>query len=70
MSRGSRTRMRLRGQDRGAGNKGKTSKGAMTKWKLFNKKRTKKTDLRYTCVECKKINIQGKGFRVGRLEFE
>jgi len=70
MSRGSRTRMRLRGLDRGAGNKGKTSKGAMTGWKMFNKKRTKKTDLRYTCVQCKKTNIQGQGFRVGRIEFE
>ena len=69
MSRGSRTRMRLRGQDRGHGNKGKTSKGAMTKWKMYNKKATKKVDLRYTCTECKKINIIGSGFRAGKVEF-
>jgi large subunit ribosomal protein L44e len=70
LSRGSRIRMRLRGADRGAGNHGKTSKGAMTGWKMYNKKRTKKTDLRYTCVECKKVNIQGAGFRTSRVEFE
>jgi large subunit ribosomal protein L44e len=70
MSRGSRTRMRLRGRDRGMGNKGKTSKGAMTGWKMYNKKRTKKTDLRYTCAECKKTQIIGEGFRTAKIEFE
>ena len=69
MSRGSRIRMRLRGQDRGFGNKGKTSKGAMTKWKMYNKKATKKVDLRYTCTVCKKTQIIGSGFRVGKVEF-
>lgn len=70
MSRGSRTRMRLRGLDRGAGNKGKTSKGALSGWKQYNKKRTKKTDLRYLCTVCNKTNTQRQGFRVGRMEFE
>lgn len=70
MSRGSRTRMRDRGEDRGYGNKGKTSRGAVTKWKRFNKKRTKKTDLRYTCTVCRKIHVQNGGFRAGKMLFE
>ncbi|MBW3012557.1 50S ribosomal protein L44e [Candidatus Woesearchaeota archaeon] len=69
MTRGSRRRMKLRGLDRGFGNHGKTSKGAMSGWSMFNKKRTKKTDLRYTCSVCKKTNIIGPGFRAGKVEF-
>jgi large subunit ribosomal protein L44e len=70
MSLGSRTRMRKRGLDRGVGNHGKTSKGAASKWKRWNKKRTKKTDFRYTCATCKKINVQSGGLRVGKIVFE
>ncbi len=70
MSRGSRLRIRLRGGDRGFGNKGKISAGAMTKWKRFNKKRTKKTDLRYLCSQCRKTHIQKSGFRAGKMQFE
>jgi len=70
LTRGSRVRMKLRGQDRGYGNKGKTSKGAMTKWKRFNKKRTKKTDLRYTCLECNKTHVQKQGIRLSKIVFE
>lgn len=70
LSQGSRTRIKLRGSDRGAGNKGRYSRGAMSKWKRFNKKRTKKTDLRYTCTECRKTHVQPKGFRAGKMVFE
>ena len=71
MTRDSRARMRLRGRDRGMGNHGKTSKGAMTKWKRYNKKRTKKTDLRFTCSVCRKTSLPGNhGFRVGKIVFE
>jgi len=70
MSKGSRTRMRQRGADRGVGNHGKTSKGALTKWKRWNKKRTKKTDLRFTCADCKKSHAQNHGFRVAKIVFE
>ena len=71
MSKGSRVRMRLRGADRGHGNHGKTSKGAITRWKRWNKKRTKKTDLRFTCNECRKTSLQGHhGIRVGKIVFE
>jgi large subunit ribosomal protein L44e len=70
MSAGSRSRMQERGLDRGIGNHGKTSKGAIGSWKRWNKKRTKKTDFRYTCNECKKTHTQGSGLRVGKIVFE
>jgi large subunit ribosomal protein L44e len=70
MTRSSRSRMRKRGDDRGAGNKGKTSRGAMTKWKRWNKKRSKKTDLRYLCGECRKTHIQSGGVRAKKVVFE
>ena len=70
LSRGSRARMRLRGLDRGVGNHGKMSRGALSSWKRWNKKRTKKTDLRYTCSVCKKTQTQSQGFRVSKIVFE
>ena len=53
LKRGSKQRARLRGQNRGIGNKGKWSKKAITK----NKRKTKinkKTNIMYTCQVCKK----------------
>ena len=71
MSKGSRMRIRARGRWRGHGNKGKYSKGALTKWKMYNKKRTKKTDFRFTCAVCRKTSLPGKhGYRVGKIAFE
>jgi large subunit ribosomal protein L44e len=70
LKRGSKVRMRKRGRARGQGNIGKISKGAMTKWKRYGKKPTKKTDLRYECKECKKQHTQRKGFRAKRIEFK
>jgi len=61
--------MRKRGEGRGKGNVGKLSKGALTKWKRYGKKSSKKTDLRYECKECKKIHMQKKGIRAKRVEF-
>jgi len=70
MTQGSRTRMRRRGSDRGFGNHGRTSRGAPASWKMSGKKRTKKTDLRYTCSECRKLTAQSSGFRAAKMQFE
>jgi len=67
--RGAKQRMWKRGLARGKGNT-KLSKGALTKWKRYGKKTTKKTDLRYECKECKKIHMQKKGKRAKRVEFK
>lgn len=66
---GSKTRARMRGKARGKGNLGRYSKPAVTKFKMAGKKLSKKTDLRYTCKECKKTHIEGKGKRAKRVEF-
>ena len=68
MSRGSRIRMRLRGQDRGFGNKGRTSKGAVSSFSMSGAKTSKKQDLRFTCSVCKKTSVIKKTFRAKKLE--
>ncbi len=70
LSKGSKYRMKKRGSGRGMGNQGKLSKGALSKWKRYGKKATKKTDLRYVCSECKKGHTQNKGVRARRVEFQ
>lgn len=55
----------------GMGNRGRYSRGSMNSWKRYNKKNTKKTDLRYTCQECSKTNVSSdKGFRIKNLNIE
>ena len=66
LKRGSKDRARLRGSNRGAGNKGKYSKPAVSKFKRKTKTTTKKV-LIYTCQECKKSKNQKKGKRIGKL---
>lgn len=68
MSRGSKGRTRARGERRGNGNHGKYSRGAITGWKRHNKKTSKKTDLRFECVTCKKKHSQRVGIRTKKLE--
>jgi len=66
LTRGSKTRARLRGQGRGIGNKGKWgSKPAMSKFKRKSKT-TKKTNIMYTCKECNKSKYQKKGIRLSK----
>ncbi len=67
MSKGSKSRVKRRGLRRGAGNLGRYSKPP--KPKMTGKKLSKKTDLRYTCKECKKTHSQKKGFRAKKIEF-
>lgn len=71
LKKGSLPRLEKRGQGRcGYGNKGKYSRGPMSSWKMFNKKSSKKTDLRYKCTVCSKASVQKKGFRVKKLELK
>ena len=69
LSRGSKYRARKRGVARGVGNWGRYSKPAVTKFKRTGAKATKKTDFRFTCTVCKKMNIKSKGIRSKRVEF-
>ncbi|PIZ52521.1 50S ribosomal protein L44e [Candidatus Woesearchaeota archaeon CG_4_10_14_0_2_um_filter_33_13] len=69
LSHGSKVRAKLRGLARGIGNLGRYSKPAVTKFKRSGAKNTKKTDLRYTCTECKKASCQSKGIRAKKVEF-
>ena len=66
MSIGSKFKVRLRGERRGAGNLGKYSKP--TKPKMIGKKLTKKTDFRYECGVCKKQHAQSSGIRAKKVE--
>jgi large subunit ribosomal protein L44e len=65
LKRGSKDRAKLRGQNRGIGNKGKYSKPAVSKFKRKSKT-TKKTNIMYTCKECGKSKYQKKGQRAGK----
>jgi len=61
--------MKMRGANRGYGNLGRLSRGAQTGWKMYNKKTSKKTDLRYTCKVCNKSSNQRRGTRAKKVEF-
>ena len=65
LTRGSKSRARLRGLNRGIGNQGRYSKPAVTKFKRKSKT-TKKTNMMYTCNVCKKSKYQKKGIRMGK----
>ncbi len=69
LKKGSKQRARLRGLARGMGNLGRYSKPAVSKFKR-KRKTTKKTNLLYTCKECKKSHQQKKGKRTGKLQIE
>ncbi len=68
LSRGSRHRLKKRGL-LGMGNTGSYSRPPMNKRKMAGKKQSKKVDLRYACVVCKKINITTHGIRAKKVEF-
>jgi large subunit ribosomal protein L44e len=70
MTYGSKIRARLRGSARGHGNLGRYSKPAISKFKMTGKKQSKKLDLRFTCSECKKTQVQKQGFRAKKVEFK
>jgi len=67
----SKIRMKLRGLTTGRGNAGKMSRGALNSWKRFNKKHSKRIDLRFTCPTCKKTNLSSsKGARTKKISIE
>lgn len=66
-------RLKLRGKwlGQGTGNKGARSRGAMNSWKRYNKKHSKRIDLRYTCTVCKKVNTSsGRSQRTKKISIE
>lgn len=64
MSRGNRQKNRHRA---GTGNSGRYSKPPGGK--MYGKKQTKKTDLRFQCKICKKSMTQAYGNRLKKIEF-
>ena len=68
MSRFSTSRLKSRGLRSGVGNLGRFSKPPIKKWKSTGKKISKKSDLRYQCLACKKSSVQKKGVRAKKLE--
>ncbi len=69
LKRGSKERARLRGCNRGMGNKGRYSKPSVSKYKRKSKTTTKKV-LLFTCKECKKKHQKKKGMRLSKLQIE
>lgn len=71
MSKFSQVRLKLKGTTTGRGNRGRISRGALNSWKRYNKKHSKKLDLRFTCIECKKTNVSAsKGIRTKKIQIE
>jgi len=68
LKRGSKQRAKLRGLNRGIGNKGRYSR--MKNQAKQKRKTTKKTEILYTCTVCKKSKDQKKGMRTSKLTFE
>jgi len=66
LKRGSKQRTRLRGRNRGIGNRGRWSRKANTKFKRKTKT-TKKTNIMYTCSVCGKSKYQKQGIRAGKI---
>lgn len=71
LKKGALARLKKRGRGKaGFGNKGKYSRGAIGSWKRYNKKASKKPDLRYKCAVCNKMSVQKKGKRVKKIELK
>ena len=71
LKKGSLVRLEKRGRGgSGYGNKGKVSRGALSSWKRYNKKSSKKPDFRYKCSECNKMSVQKAAKRAKKLELK
>ena len=68
LKRGSLQRAKSRGAFPGKGNKGRSSRPAIKKWKRKTKTTTRKVVI-YTCQTCKK-STQARSRRVGKIMFE
>lgn len=66
MTRGSLQRAKKRGLNRGIGNKGRWGSRPPNPQHKRKTKTTKKTNIMYTCQECKKSKYQKKGIRAGK----
>lgn len=69
LSKGSKKRIKQRGR-LGEGNQGRFSKPPLAKWRMANRKTSKKTDLRYECSVCKKMSVQKTGIRAKKMELK
>jgi ribosomal protein L44E len=69
LRKGSLSRAKLRGSNRGKGSHGKYSKPAVKSWKRKTKATTKKQVI-YTCKECKKSKHAKNSRRVSKLMIE
>ena len=58
LKKGSVARANKRGEGVGFGNLGKYSKGAITSWKRYGVKTSKKEALKITCKECNKSQLR------------
>ena len=71
LKKGSIARLTKRGLGKaGFGNKGKYSKGAMSSWKRYGVKTSKKSDFRLKCAVCNKTQVRSSGFRTKKLVIE
>jgi len=68
LKRGAKQRARLRGLNRGIGNKGRFSR--LKNQAKTHRKTTKKTSLVYTCSVCNKSKDQKKGKRTSKILIE
>ena len=68
MAYGGKKRAKRRGA-LGTGNKGRYSKPPVKKFKMGNKKQSKKVDLRFKCSACNKSHLTTQGFRAKKVEF-
>ena len=68
LRKGSIERRKKRGIEQGFGNKGKTSKGAISSFKRTGAKTSKKQDFRYKCATCGKMSVQSQGIRAKKME--
>lgn len=68
LSKFANARIMARGERRGAGNLGRYSKPPIKSWKMTGKKQSKKQDLRFQCLTCKKSHAQKEGLRSKKLE--
>jgi ribosomal protein L44E len=59
MTKFSQIRMKLRGLTTGLGNMGARSRKAINAWKRFNKKHSKKMDIRFICSKCNYTSCGG-----------
>ncbi len=69
LTRGSLSRVKKRGKNRGMGNHGKYSRKAIKSWKRKTKT-TMRRVIMYTCKECKKSRLAKHSRRVSKIVIE